>query len=106
MGETIMAREPHDELASVHICAVWLVKARRRDKESVRFWSQVLNIKESYLSNLMLQVSKLENPTRDNKPKNELLCNIYLQIKDFTVPECKHLLDTSRKFEEYTYGQK
>ena len=89
-----------NEMASLHICAIWLVKARRRDRESIKFWSQVLNCEESMLSRLMLQVEKLENPCRDKPVVNALLVNIHDQINEFTVPECKHLLDSSRKFEE------
>lgn len=94
-----------NETASLHICAVWLVRANRKEDTSIRFWSQILNCQATRLKTLMVQVERLERPCRDRIVSNELLINIHGQMEGYTPFQCKHLLDTSRKFEEAKNGK-
>lgn len=92
-----MARE--NEIANIYICAVWLVKSNRLGSDAVKFWSQVLNCKETFLKYLMNEAIKMKRNLSGDQCHDVIMRATWNELKDFNKDECKLLFKRGRSDE-------
>jgi len=82
--------------ATLRICAVYLFRANRREASSVRLWAQNLKVTESQLDRKIFECIKLTTQKGRSEVDDQLLIDIFNELKKFDVPAIKRILNSSR----------
>ena len=81
----------------IRTCAVFLVVGKREDGDSIRFWSQQISSTENSLKAMTRQCSKLSSQNGFSACEDQMLKDIYAQLKNDSSENIKQIVKEIRR---------